>query len=123
MCDTGAAMKGQTWTQHFLDTMREECDPPADEAVRTLFQQQKVQAANALMKQLVVNENISPEMLAPPLRGYFERSGQLPSWTDPGLIQQGEQVFGRYGPQVLASLFCASLPSCYAAAKVVQVLH
>lgn len=116
-------MNGQSWTQHFLDTMREECDPPADEAVRTLFQQQKVQAANALMKQLVVNENISLEMLAPPLRGYFERSGQLPSWADPGLVQQGEQVFGRYGPQVLASLFCASLPSCYAAAKGVQVLH
>jgi uncharacterized protein (DUF2236 family) len=119
----GAAMMGQSWTQHFLDTMREECDPPADEAVRTLFQQQKVQAANALMKQLVVNENVSLEMLAPPLRGYFERSGQLPSWADPGLIQQGEQVFGRYGPQIIASLFCASLPACYAAAKGVQVLH
>jgi uncharacterized protein (DUF2236 family) len=116
-------MKGQSWTQHFLDTMREECDPPADEAVRTLFQQQKVQAANALMKQLVVNENISLEMLAPPLRGYFERSGQLPAWADSSLIQQGEQIFGRYGPQILTSLFCASLPSCYAAAKGVQVLH
>ena len=116
-------MKDQTWTQHFLDTMREQCDPPADEAVRILFQQQKVEATNALMKQLVANENVSVEMLAPPLRGFFERSGQLPSWADPALIRQGEQVFGRYGPHALTALFCASLPSCYAAAKGVQVLH
>jgi hypothetical protein len=116
-------MTEPSWTQHFLDTMREQCDPLADEAVRSLFQQQKVQAANALMKQLVINENVSPEMLAPPLRGYFERSGQLPSWADPDLISQGEQLFGRYGPHLLTALFCASLPSCYAAAKGVQVLH
>jgi hypothetical protein len=116
-------MTGQSWTQDFLDTMREQCDPPADDAVRTLFQQEKVQATNALMKQLVVNEKISVEMLSPTLRGYFEQSGQLPSWADPELIHQGEQLFGRYGPQVLTSLFCASLPACYAAAKGVQVLH
>ncbi len=116
-------MKGPNWTQSFLDTMREQCDPPADEAVRTLFQQQKVQAANALMKQLVLNENVSPEMLAPPLRGYFEQSGQLPSWADLNLVRQGEELFGRYGPHIVTALFHASLPSCYAAAKGVQVLH
>ncbi|WP_224242737.1 oxygenase MpaB family protein [Hyalangium gracile] len=106
-----------------MDSMRERCDPPADEAVRLLFQKDQVPAANALMKQLVVNENISLEMLSPPLRDYFQRSGQLPSWADMKLVQQGEELFGRYGPHIIVALFCASLPSCYAAAKGVRVLH
>ena len=61
-------MNEETCTPEFLEAMREQCDPPADEAVRTLFQQEKVLAVNALMKQLVVNENVSLEMLAQPLR-------------------------------------------------------
>jgi mpaB/rubber oxygenase-like protein len=111
------------WTNDFLNSMREHCDPPADDAVRALFEQDKVAAANALMKQLVVNENVSLEVLAPPLRDYFQRSGQLPSWMDPKLVRQGEELFGRYGPHIVTALFCASLPSCYAAAQGVQVLH
>jgi hypothetical protein len=116
-------MNEQIWTPDFLDAMREQCDPLADEAVRLLFQQNKIPAANALMKQLVVNENVSLEMLAPPLRHYFEQSGQLPSWADTNLVLQGEKLFGLYGPQIITALFCASLPSCYAAEKGVQVLH
>jgi hypothetical protein len=116
-------MTEQRWTNDFLDAMREQCDPPADEAVRTLFQDGKVPAANALMKQLVVNENVSLEMLAPPLRAYFEQSGRLPPWMDADLVLQGEEFFGRYGPHIVTALFCASLPSCYAAAKGVHVLH
>jgi uncharacterized protein (DUF2236 family) len=116
-------MKAQPWTNEFLDAMRERCDPLADETVRALFQQGKVPAANALMKQLVVNEQLSVELLAPPLREYFEQSGQLPAWADMGLVRQGEELFGRYGPHLVTALFCASLPSCYAAVKGVQVLH
>lgn len=116
-------MKSQTWSQDFLDVLREQCDPPADEAVRTLFEQDKVSAANALMKQLVVNENVSLEMLAPPFRKYFESTSLLPSWADMGVIRTGEELFGRYGPHIVTALFYASLPSCYAAAKGVQVLH
>ncbi len=116
-------MKDQRWTNEFLDAMREQCDPLADDAVRTLFQEGKIPAANALMKQLVVNENVSLEMLAPPLRSYFEHSSRLPSWMDADLVLRGEELFERYGPHILTALFCASLPSCYAAAKGVHVLH
>jgi len=116
-------MKAQPWTDEFLDAMRQQCDPLADETVRALFEQGKVPAANSLMKQWVVNEQMSLELLAPPLREYFEQSGQLPAWADMGLVHQGEELFGRYGPHIVTALFCASLPSCYAAAKGVQVLH
>jgi hypothetical protein len=123
MDQLGGPMMEKSLSDDFLETMRQQCDPLADEAVRGLFQQGQVPAANALMRQLVTNEQLLPEQLPPGLRGYFEQSGRLPSWVQPSLVRAGEELFGRYGPQVVVSLFCASLPACYAAAKGVQVLH
>jgi hypothetical protein len=119
----GGSMPGQSLSDEFLETMRQQCDPLADEAVRGLFQQGQVTASNTLMKQLVANEQLLPAQLPPGLRGYFEQSGQLPPWVDKQLLHSGEELFGRYGPQIVVALMCASLPSCYAAAKGVQVLH
>jgi hypothetical protein len=38
------------------------------------------------------------------------------------LISQGEDVFGEFGLHLVAALFCASLPECYAVAKGAHVL-
>jgi hypothetical protein len=116
-------MTEQRWTDEFLEKMRQQCDPLADEAVASLFHQGKVGTANALMKQLVANEQLLPAQLPPELRWYFEQTGQLPPWVDKQLLRAGEELFCRYGPQAVLGLLCASLPSCYAAAKGVQVLH
>ncbi|MDY7230098.1 oxygenase MpaB family protein [Hyalangium rubrum] len=116
-------MAEQLWSDDLLERPRQQCDPLADEAVSGLFQNGQVPAANTLMKQLVANEQVLPEQLPAGLRGYFEQSGRLPPWVDLGLLRKGEELFGRYGPQIVLSLLCSSLPSCYAAAKGVQVLH
>jgi ER-bound oxygenase mpaB/B'/Rubber oxygenase, catalytic domain len=116
-------MRVQRWTDEFLEKMRQQCDPPADDAVGRLFQQGKVPEANSLMKLLVANEQVLPETLPAGLREYFEQSGQLPPWVDRELLRAGEGLFTRYGPQALVALLCASLPSCYAAARIAQVLH
>ncbi|HEX8702339.1 MAG TPA: oxygenase MpaB family protein [Myxococcaceae bacterium] len=115
-------MKPQPWTDELLNALRKQGDPLADETVGQLFEEGKVPAANALMKQLIVNEQMSVELLAPPLRDYFHQSGQLPPWADLRLVRQGEELFGRHGPHITAALFCASLPSCYAAVSIAQVL-
>jgi uncharacterized protein (DUF2236 family) len=116
-------MKPQPWTDELLNALRKQGDPLADKTVGRLFEEGKVPAANALMKQLIVNEQLSVELLAPPLRDYFHRSGQLPRWADMRLVRRGEELFGRYGPHIMAALFCASLPSCYAAVPISQVLN
>ena len=116
-------MTDSHWTKEFLDSMREQCDPPADEAVRSLFAQGLVGSANELMKQLVAHESVAEDKLPPPLRGYFEQSGRLPSWADRELIQEGQAVFSRCGPLSVVALVCAALPTCYAGAQGVQVLH
>src|SRR5207244_12288164 len=47
---------------------------------------------------------------------------ELPEWADHDLIRQGQERFKDWGPQIILSLFCASLPSAYAAKRGVQVL-
>ena len=47
----------------------------------------------------------------------------LPEWADPAKIKRGQELFETWGLKISMCLFCASLPSAYAAAKGVQVLH
>lgn len=116
-------MERLDWSDTLLESMREQCDAPADEVVRSLFLEGQMGSANALMRLLVRNEDLVPAQLPPPLRHYLEASARLPSWTDRALLEQGERVFGRHGPTIAVALFCASLPACYAGAKEAQVLH
>lgn len=116
-------MRPNRWTDEHLDGLRQRGDPLADETVTNLFRQGQVETANALLKQLIRNDQLVPETLPGLLREYLERTGDLPSWADPELMRQGEALFGRYGPQAVVSLFCGALPASYAAAQGVQVLH
>jgi hypothetical protein len=116
-------MTDERWTNDFLNSMRQQCDTPADEAVRSLFAQGLVGSANELMKQLVATETVQVEKLPAPLRGYFEQSARLPSWADRELIHEGQAVFSRCGPLSVVALVCAGLPTCYAGAHGVKVLH
>jgi hypothetical protein len=110
------------WTNEFMDSMREVCDVPADEAVRSLFTQGLVDSTNDLMKQLVARETVAADQLPVPLRGYFEQSAKMPSWADRELIREGQAVFSRCGSLSVVALVCAALPTCYAGAQGVQVL-
>ncbi|PTL80659.1 oxygenase MpaB family protein [Vitiosangium sp. GDMCC 1.1324] len=116
-------MGANRWTDEFLDGCRQRGDPLADETVKNLFRQGQVETANALMKQLIRNDQLVPEKLPGLLREYLAQTGGLPSWADPEVMRQGEALFGRYGPQAVVALFCGALPASYAAAKGVQVIH
>ena len=106
-----------------LDGMRGECDPLADAVIEELFAHGQVASANALMKHLVAHASLELEQMPEPLRGYFVRSGQLPDWADPVLLHEGQALFNRCGPLAVVGLVCAALPTCYAGAQGVQVLH
>ncbi|WP_158079963.1 oxygenase MpaB family protein [Archangium sp. Cb G35] len=115
-------MTETVWTDEFLDKKRTECDPEADEAVRSLTERE-VTLANELMTRLIINEQPVPEDLPPSLRRFFDDTDTLPPWAQRPLILEGQRFFNRCAPQMLLALFCASLPSCYAASKGVKVLH
>lgn len=112
-----------------LDQMRGAADPLADEALAEVFGSgargggQQVDRINALLRDVTLNDEPLPADLPPLLRRYFAETAELPAWADLERIERGNDLLGRYVPQILIALYCGSLPSCYAARKGVQVLY
>jgi hypothetical protein len=103
--------------------MRQRGDPMADEPVAAVLERGGVGAVNAIMKTLVRVDQPMPEHLPDELEAYFVDTLALPEWADMRRIQRGQRVFETWGLQIATCLFCASLPSSYAAAKGVKVLY
>lgn len=110
------------WTDSFLDQARLKGDPLADAAVATLYADGDIDAVNKLMRTLVMNDGLPPELLPPAVLEYLAKTSELPQ-MDMAKIRTGEELFGLYGPECLMVLGFYSLPAAYAAAKGVQVLY
>jgi hypothetical protein len=102
--------------------MRSIGDPPADNVVTTLFESGGVYSVWELMKTLVRNDHPTPEQLPAQLRDYLEATSGIPS-VDPKVVEGGQRLFEKFGPEILLVLACYSLPASYAARKGVQVLY
>lgn len=113
----------QRWTDEFLQQMRKVGDPVADEVVRELFKENHITTVNLLLKDSVRNGDALPSNAPKVVRDYLTQTAGLPSWAKPDLIEKGERLFNRYGPQIIVVFHCYSLPYCYAARRGVQVLH
>ena len=77
---------------------------------------------NSLMQSFVANEHPVPAGLPLPVQRYFEQASVLPPWADPARIAAGEDLFWKFGPQVVLTLVCYSLPFCYLGRNGVPVL-
>ena len=111
------------WTDALLDSMRELGDPVADGPVAAVLERADVDTVNALMHTLVSNDQLVPKGLPPEIQAYLAQTVALPDWADMDKIKRGQQLFETWGFEIAICLFCASLPSAYAAAKGVKVLH
>jgi ER-bound oxygenase mpaB/B'/Rubber oxygenase, catalytic domain len=110
------------WTDALLDRMRDTGDPPADAAMAELFRDGDITPVNAVMRHLVANEYPIPECLPPIVREYLSNSAALPAWANADLMKAGDEVFWRFGPDMIVILLCYSLPFCYLGKNGVQVL-
>ena len=111
------------WTDALLDRMRELGDPLADGPVAALLERGGVDAVNAMMQTLVRVDQPVPEALPGEIRAYLVETLPLPDWADMGKIKRGQQLYETWGVLITLCLFCASLPSSYAAANGVKVLY
>ncbi|KAA0120473.1 oxygenase MpaB family protein [Mycolicibacterium sp. P9-22] len=118
---TGVA--GARWRDDFLDSMREIGDPVADIAVAQVLRRGGIDAVNAAMRTLVHADQQVPQELPDELKVYLSETLELPGWADQDKVERGQQVFEKWGIYIALCLYCASLPSSYAAANGVQVLH
>jgi hypothetical protein len=110
-------------TNATLNEMRQKGDPVADRAVEAVFNGGGVGAVNAMLQKLVRVDQPVPEELPEAVQKYLEETVELPEWADMSKIDRGQKLFETVGFQITLCLFCASLPSSYAAAKAVKVLY
>jgi ER-bound oxygenase mpaB/B'/Rubber oxygenase, catalytic domain len=113
---------GPRWTDELLNGMREQGDPVADDVMEAVLKNGDADAINAVMRTLVSNDQLVPGTLPKDIEDYLAQNVSLPPWADRAKIERGQQLFEAWGLQISLCLFCASLPSAYAAAKGVKVL-
>jgi len=106
-----------------LNQLRHHGDPVADRAVEAVFSRGGVSEVNKLMHTLVRVDQPIPAQLPAEVQKFLKETVNLPDWADPSKIERGQKLFELSGLEITLCLFCASLPSSYAASKAVQVLH
>jgi hypothetical protein len=110
------------WTDALLDGKRQLCDRVADEPIAAVLDRGGVDGVNAIMRTLVRVDQPVPGELPDELEDYLIKTLALPEWADMRKIERGQRLFETWGVHISCCLFCASLPSSYAAAKGVKVL-
>jgi hypothetical protein len=112
------------WSDAQLDAYRLIGDPPADAVMEAIVGEGRdaLDAATTYLAALVDSETPPAAPGLAGLEAFLDATYELPDWADQDLIHRGQQRFKDWGPQIILSLFCASLPSAYAAKRGVQVL-
>lgn len=105
-----------------LDASRQLGDPLADDVVAQVMASGDVRHVNDLMRELVRNDELVPAALPPEVHAYL-RADVMAAGVDHERIDRAQRFFQVWGLQISMSLFCASLPSAYAAANGVKVLY
>lgn len=124
-------------TTQSLDQLRQQGDPFADGTIDAIFNEGRnppysngVDAVNRFLGALVLNDDVLFAKGSPPLShpaaqalcNYMFQGAQLPAWADNRLIQQGQDLYARYGLVGFSILGCASLPEAYATDYAAKVL-
>jgi hypothetical protein len=115
-------MATDKWSDARLDAYRRIGDPEGDAVVERLFEGHTVYKVWDLIKKLVQNDQDLDRTLPDFVTEYLDGVKRMPPF-DATLVGGGQQLFERYGLEVLVVLACYSLPASYAARKGVQVLH
>ncbi|WP_224371026.1 oxygenase MpaB family protein [Hyalangium versicolor] len=118
-----ARMQPRRWTHAFMDEMRWKMDPLADPVIERLFTEGQVDGVNRLMRTLVENDDLPSSRLPPYVQEYLARTQAEVPRLDREKLRQGQEIFERFGPEVMLVLGFYSLPASYAARKGVQVLY
>jgi mpaB/rubber oxygenase-like protein len=112
-------MTGRAFSDAFLDSLRVQADPLADQVVADHFDQLEDGDPRQLLRTLVKGERQGGSA---PVQAYLDRPVEEPPWLDRTLLAAGQERFARWGSHVFTALYAAALPSAYACCRGVQVL-
>jgi hypothetical protein len=124
VAEGGGAMTAQTpdWSDAALDEWRHVTDPPADEAVAGYFEAIGSAHPRSLFGALVDHLQLPPEDQVSAIATFLAAASVIPDWVDPARIRRGQKFFSDWALHQFTSLYLASLPNAYAAAKGVHVI-
>jgi hypothetical protein len=105
-----------------LDASRQRTDPPADEGVAGYFEATGHTEPRRLFGALVEHLRLPPEDQVPAIATFLAAQSPLPDWADLERVARGQQFFSDWAVHQFTSLYLASLPNAYAAAKGVHVI-
>ncbi|MEM9041217.1 MAG: oxygenase MpaB family protein [Actinomycetota bacterium] len=106
-----------------LDGARELADPLADAAVAEYFATIDAESPGVLFGALVRHVQLPPEERVPAIERFLAVGKNPPPGVDHDAVARGQRFFNRLVTHHFSALYFSSLPSSYAAAKGVQVLH
>jgi hypothetical protein len=116
-------MTENRWTEDFLNRLRKESDPRADEALQHILQDQEAKAISTLFSRMNSNDDAPIESTFPVLAKFFEETGNLPVDVDIDRIRRGEDVFRRHIFAGALVLLARSLPEGYQAPNLSVILN
>jgi hypothetical protein len=105
-----------------LEDLRAVGDPPADKVVSEFRREFPELDNRDVIARVIRALRATPDVQSPWVRQWFENPPGLPAWACPDEIQKGQRFFEAWSLDIATTLFCASLPCAYAAAKGVEVL-
>ena len=105
-----------------LDALRAMCDPPADKLAERLRRGHEGIDEREVVRLVLRALVDGPPDDDGPLKEWMCDGPPLPPWADAARIARGQAFFADWALPISALLYCASLPSAYAAADGVQVL-
>jgi hypothetical protein len=114
--------KDQRWSNAELDRFRQKTDPAADAAVAGYFAATHHTHSRHLFSALVEHLHLPPEDQVPAVAEFLAAASEMPEWVDRQRLARGQGFFSDWALHQFTSLYLASLPNAYAAAKGVHVI-
>ncbi len=116
-------MSSTQWSDdRFLDSLRQQGDPEADQAVARLLAEHGVMAANRIFPLLKADDSPLPADAPEAFREFMAATGGLPPGIDGERLTRGGQVFLRHALPSSLVLLASSLPRGYAAPCLCEIL-
>lgn len=110
------------WTDARFDALAHQGDPLADEVVAEHARLVGLEHPAHLVANIGRHLVLPAEKRSAPLHDYLEARPPLPDWVNPKRMASSVDFFTQHGLTIGTSLFCASLPEAYAAARGARVL-
>lgn len=114
------------FTKEWLDSLRLEGDPLADQVIADLVATGQVEEVNLVLQHFQTNDQPIPAELPPLVREYLKVSEIPPGWVDYQRIHRARDFFMDDGLYVAAVLSVGAMVGCYAVphgAKLLSCTH